>query len=428
MGVMSTGPHARAQRVRAVLLWQRACPTALQAAVPAVERATDLRASCSSAAAERGRGSTDPASVGTADERDQQELKRLVAMLQCDQRLRQRVAKVIEIEHSTVSNRGLAEEKGNNAETAHAFAPVPTGSQLWKLHVRTAVPFSGFGFFDNMIMLTVGGAIEATIGVAFGFSTLAAAGMGQMVSDASGITLQGLIERFADNLGLPSPGLTNQQQQLPMVKSFILASRILGIVVGCGIGMFPLLFMPDKEVDLASEIAQALPCARRCEFMNLMTAQQFEEGDTILKYGDRSENVVLVESGQVECVGRDATGLPFKVCTMRPGHGFGHPELQTPANMDLIAKDGPVVMQVISKVDFLRVAGSEGMEVWKNSMQRERRVYLATQGHRIEDSIPPARKGTGKTRWFAHLTQSEKLEVLEITGHEHARKFTGKKK
>merc|ERR1740129_242029 len=147
-------------------------------------------------------------------------------------------------------------------------------------------------------MLTVGETIDCTLGVAFGFSTLAAAGMGQMVSDASGITLQGLIERFADNLGLPSPGLTNQQQQLPMVKSFILASRILGIVVGCGIGMFPLLFMPDKEVDLASEIAQALPSARRCEFMNLMTAQQFEEGDTILKYGDVSENVVLVESGQ----------------------------------------------------------------------------------------------------------------------------------
>jgi len=74
---------------------------------------------------------------------------------------------------------------------SRAGVDAPTASQMWKLMVRTAVPFVGFGFFDNMIMLTVGGAIENTIGVAFGLTSLAAAGMGQMVSDASGITLQG---------------------------------------------------------------------------------------------------------------------------------------------------------------------------------------------------------------------------------------------
>mmetsp|Transcript_90258 Transcript_90258/g.218807 ORF Transcript_90258/g.218807 Transcript_90258/m.218807 type:complete len:97 (+) Transcript_90258:1-291(+) len=96
-------------------------------------------------------------------------------------------------------------------------------------------------------MLSVGGTIESTIGVACGISSLAAAGLGQMVSDASGITLQGLIERFADKLGLPRPGLTIEQQQLPLVKSFELGSRILGIVLGCSIGMVPLLVLPAKE-------------------------------------------------------------------------------------------------------------------------------------------------------------------------------------
>jgi len=421
MGVMPTGLRARAQRYRVALLWQRTRPTTFSAAsVPAVEWASDPRSSCSSGAADRGWGSADPSPSKPVDERDQQELNGLVAALQCDQRLRQRVAEVIAFERIKSSNHGLS-------EAAH-HVPVPTGGQLWQLHVRTAVPFIGFGFFDNMIMLTVGGAIEATMGVAFGISTLAAAGMGQMVSDASGITLQGLIERFADRLGLPCPGLTDEQRELPMVKSFVLVSRILGIMFGCGIGMFPLLFLPEtSKVDLATEIAQALPSARRCEFMNLMTAQQFKEGETILKYGDVSDRVVLVESGQVECVGRDATGLPFKVCIMRPGHSFGHPELHVPANMDLIAKDGPVVMQTISKADFLRVAGSEGMEVWQNSMQRERRVYLATQGHRIDAAVPPARKGSGKTRWFASLSNEEKLEVLKHTSHEGARPFRGEK-
>lgn len=133
------------------------------------------------------------------------------------------------------------------AEEAPVAVPAPTSSQLLRLHVRSAVPFVGFGLCDNVIMITVGEMLEHNIVFACGLTPMAAAGIGQMVSDASGITLQGFIERFADRLGLPHPRLSIEQQRLPSVRSLALASRIGGIVLGCGIGMFPLLAIPAQE-------------------------------------------------------------------------------------------------------------------------------------------------------------------------------------
>jgi hypothetical protein len=50
------------------------------------------------------------------------------------------------------------------------------------------LPFIGFGFLDNFIMITVADRIEESIGVVLCLSTMAAAGMGNMVSDLAGMT------------------------------------------------------------------------------------------------------------------------------------------------------------------------------------------------------------------------------------------------
>ena len=39
---------------------------------------------------------------------------------------------------------------------------------------------SGFGFMDNVVMITMGDLIDSTLGVTFGLSTLTAAGFGQV--------------------------------------------------------------------------------------------------------------------------------------------------------------------------------------------------------------------------------------------------------
>jgi hypothetical protein len=173
----------------------------------------------------------------------------LVKLLQSDPDMCRRVAMAVDRETAAEWAKARSDAEMSADSLAAECTPMPTRKQFLQLHVQSAVPFIGFGFFDNMIMLTVGGAIENTIGVSLCLTSLAAAGMGQMVSDACGITLQGLIERFSDQLGLPRPNLTAQQRNMKCVQTFILASRIFGIVFGCCLGMFPLLIMPDTPED-----------------------------------------------------------------------------------------------------------------------------------------------------------------------------------
>ena len=56
----------------------------------------------------------------------------------------------------------------------------------------------------RLAQILSGDAIEATVGVALGLSTMAAAGCGNMVSDVLGIGISNQIERLCDALGLGS--------------------------------------------------------------------------------------------------------------------------------------------------------------------------------------------------------------------------------
>eukprot|EP00429_Kryptoperidinium_foliaceum_P101920 CAMPEP_0176251124 /NCGR_PEP_ID=MMETSP0121_2-20121125/34838_1 /TAXON_ID=160619 /ORGANISM="Kryptoperidinium foliaceum, Strain CCMP 1326" /LENGTH=314 /DNA_ID=CAMNT_0017590859 /DNA_START=29 /DNA_END=973 /DNA_ORIENTATION=- len=275
-----------------------------------------------------------------------------------------------------------------------------------------------------MIMLTVGETIDCTFGVAFGFSTLAAA-----VSDATGITLQGVIERFADRLGLPDPKLTLAQQHLNSVKYWMIVARVVGIVMGCFIGMFPLIFMSERQPRLVDQIAETLSMQSRAEFQRMVTTQHFKKGDKLVEYGSCSLNVFMIQEGSVDVIGRDNDGLPFSVCTIGPGHSFGRPELNRPAHVDLVAKDDEVIVQSISKEDFKRITQNheEGMEIFKGARSGKHEVYLRSQGQAIAGVHPRAIKNTGKTRFFASLTQDEKMEVLQDVGTSDSLRFTGRK-
>lgn len=290
----------------------------------------------------------------------------------------------------------------------------PSMRQLLRLHVRMAIPFVGFGFFDNMIMLTVGEAIDDTFGVTLGISTLAAAGIGQMASDSCGITLQGLIERFADNLGLPDPCLTREQQGLSVVQWWVLVSRVVGVLFGCFLGMFPLLLFPPREPRLVDVIAEKLPTDKRAELHKLVTTRNFLQGEKLLSRGELIDYVFLVQSGRVIVLGRDPSGLDFVVCTIGPGHVFGQPNLHQPSQVELIAQDEDVVVQCIKKDDFLRVTGQAGMDMYESHRSREILVYLKAQGS-VVTGAPQAERGTGKTRFFTSLSTEEKLDILECT-------------
>ena len=85
----------------------------------------------------------------------------------------------------------IREGKRAGAGTGTRAAEPLSSKQMWALFLTGAIPFVGFGFLDNAIMLTAGDAIEDNLGLALGLSTLAAAGLGNLVSDVAGLGLSG---------------------------------------------------------------------------------------------------------------------------------------------------------------------------------------------------------------------------------------------
>eukprot|EP00037_Helgoeca_nana_P017934 m.171068 g.171068 ORF g.171068 m.171068 type:complete len:301 (-) comp24216_c0_seq2:165-1067(-) len=133
---------------------------------------------------------------------------------------------------------------GNRAgEAAAAPATRPTKLQLRRYFLQGMLPMIGFGFVDNAIMIMAGDAIDQTLGARLQISTLAAAGLGNMVSDVCGLGLSSYVEAFATKIGIPSPGMTMQQVSLPVARVTMLAASVVGIVIGCLLGMVPLLFL-----------------------------------------------------------------------------------------------------------------------------------------------------------------------------------------
>lgn len=58
---------------------------------------------------------------------------------------------------------------------------------LFTAFVVNGVPFIGFGFLDNFFMIIAGDYIESSIGVYMAISTMAAAALGNTISDIFGL-------------------------------------------------------------------------------------------------------------------------------------------------------------------------------------------------------------------------------------------------
>ncbi|XP_065356554.1 uncharacterized protein LOC135950948 [Calliphora vicina] len=125
----------------------------------------------------------------------------------------------------------------------------PSSSDLWKIFFVNAVPFVGFGFLDNFTMIIAGDYIEHIFGTFMCISTMAAAGLGNTISDVLGIGSAFYVERGCEYLGLKPPDLTPIQMEMKSSRKAANYGRIIGITVGCLVGMFPLLFMDRKAIE-----------------------------------------------------------------------------------------------------------------------------------------------------------------------------------
>uniref|UniRef100_K3WR93 Transmembrane protein 65 n=1 Tax=Globisporangium ultimum (strain ATCC 200006 / CBS 805.95 / DAOM BR144) TaxID=431595 RepID=K3WR93_GLOUD len=113
--------------------------------------------------------------------------------------------------------------------------------------LQYGLPFIGFGFVDNAIMILAGDYIDLTLGVSLGISSMAAAGIGNTISDIAGLGLGNVVEDLCARLGLPTPVLTPEQLMLKQTRFAKVVGSSIGITIGCLLGMTPLLFLETRE-------------------------------------------------------------------------------------------------------------------------------------------------------------------------------------
>lgn len=258
-----------------------------------------------------------------------------------------------------------AESTPNVSESSDGTngAPPPlTAKQLRRLFLRASLPFFGFGLCDNLIMITVGDAIDATFGVTLGFSTMVAAGFGQAVSDGAGISIQGAIENASDRMGLPSTEITPAQEAMASTRWWTQAFRTIGIVSGCLVGvLFALLFDGGNRPRLLDSLFRTLPEETRRDLMSKQTVRTFAEGDRILNYGEEAGGFFIIATGLVDIVGRDDAGDPMHIHVNKPGDCVGAVELTFGHKCvaDVVVSSPSLRAVFISKDDFMAAVDPE---------------------------------------------------------------------
>ncbi|KAG8133933.1 hypothetical protein E2320_011862 [Naja naja] len=134
--------------------------------------------------------------------------------------------------------------------------------QIAGVFFHNAVPFVGFGFFDNAIMIAAGTQIELSIGIVLGISTMAGnCCLGKSCLRLSWIgrflcsmylyfflpSLAGYVEAVASRLGLSIPDLTPKQADMWQTRLSAHLGKAIGVTIGCLLGMFPLFFLGEEE-------------------------------------------------------------------------------------------------------------------------------------------------------------------------------------
>ncbi|XP_055637451.1 transmembrane protein 65 isoform X3 [Toxorhynchites rutilus septentrionalis] len=148
--------------------------------------------------------------------------------------------------------------------------PAPPTADLMKLGLINSLPFIGFGFLDNFTMIIAGDYIEHTLGLFMCISTMAAAALGNTISDVIGIGSAFYVEKLAEMIGVRPPKMTPLQLELKTSRRAANMGRVVGITIGCLLGMCPLLFRDDEEDDAKKEKNAAV---------NVEKAKLEEKGD-----------------------------------------------------------------------------------------------------------------------------------------------------
>lgn len=159
---------------------------------------------------------------------------------------------------SPSAQRELTELMVSSPGAANAVFTVPEPSKrdLRLVAFTQSIPFVGFGIMDNSLLIVAGDIIDTSLGVVLGISTMCAAAIGNIVSDVAGVMLGTIIEDYASRLGLPVPQISTAQRQLRSVRFANQFGCAVGLVIGCIIGMFPLLLIDSNKIQKLKQEAK----------------------------------------------------------------------------------------------------------------------------------------------------------------------------
>merc|ERR1719281_673390 len=150
-----------------------------------------------------------------------------------------------------LNSESLTELRENVAEfEAFQDKTLPTKRQPFLTALHAGIPFIGFGFLDNFLMILWGEAIEYQFGI-YGFSIMAAAAIGNTVSDCGGVFCAEYIEHVARKFNIPRAALSPYQKRLTITRIYDSLGAALGVVVGCILGAFPLMFLDNENFNIA---------------------------------------------------------------------------------------------------------------------------------------------------------------------------------
>jgi len=160
------------------------------------------------------------------------------------------------IQRLSVEERRIFLKELKKVDSRQSRSDKPTPGELRQLAYHNSLPFIGFGFLDNFIMIVAGEYIDLTLGMKLGISTMAAAALGNTLSDMMGIGSAWYVESWAEKLGATPPDLSSEQLEMTSSRVANNLGRALGVVFGCLLGMFPLLF-----IDTAQPAEESSPLA-----------------------------------------------------------------------------------------------------------------------------------------------------------------------
>ncbi|GMR49607.1 hypothetical protein PMAYCL1PPCAC_19802, partial [Pristionchus mayeri] len=147
----------------------------------------------------------------------------------------------------TALKAGLCEEDGATTAAQGEESGEISKAQTKALFLVNGLPFIAFGCLDNMIMIIAGEYIDQSLGAWLALSTMAAAALGNLISDVAGVGLAHYVEIAVGWAGIKHPVLTAKQLESGKARFTTNAGRAIGLSVGCIIGMFPLLFYDEEK-------------------------------------------------------------------------------------------------------------------------------------------------------------------------------------